>query len=119
MLKEAHTFAPTAKNSHWSEKSRRALHRTPGEVREDHVDCDRYPVRLTPLKWQFERDISPVIARGLLIEGLISVLEMDDGAGRRPTAAHYVFVDPREDNNRCVGAWSVVRCPGAAAILAG
>src|SRR6266852_3286090 len=97
-----------ARNSHRSKESWCALQRTTREVGEGHIHCSRYPDWLASLERQVERNKSSGIARGLLTERLISILEMDDCAGSRPTDAGDIFGQPCVNSNGGVGSGSIV-----------
>ena len=82
-----------------------------GEVCEGDINSCRDVERLATLKWERERDVSPVITGGVLIEGLIAILEMHDGCRRRAAYTHNVSGQARINCDGRVRARGIIRCP--------
>src|SRR5260221_12012304 len=110
-LNAVHIFVQAARNSHRCEKSRRAAHSTSREVRERYINCGWNLIRLAALKGQRERDVSPRVTHRMLIERLVSALEMNDRCGCCAIDSRDMFGKPRVDGYRRGSSGGIVCRP--------
>src|SRR6266446_10068335 len=103
-LNAVHIFVRAARNSHRCEKSRRAAHSTSREVCERYINCGWNLIRLAALEGQRERDVSPCVTHRMLIESLVSALEMNDRCGCCTIDSRDIFGKPRVDVKQCPGS---------------
>src|SRR5258708_38756019 len=104
-------FVQAARNSHRREKSRRAAHSTPWEVRENHINRSWNFIRLTTLQGKCERDVASRVTHRASIKCLISILEMHYSRGCGATDPCNVFGPPCINCSGRESARGVVRRP--------
>ena len=84
------------------------MQRAAGKVGEGHIHCRRDVCRLVALQRKRERDVASTIARRILIELLVKVLEMCYGRCGRAADRLQVFRDPGINGNRRGSAGGVI-----------